>query len=723
MREKGDAQSHLQKVTHHASNPSHPTSTPLVIAARDSILTRLYGVFVALLVLPTLVVVQVVRIQMDEGAELRARGAQQSESVITLAAERGSILDRRGRALAVNTARYEVAADPTAPGFQARAAELYATLARATGRSADHYRQRVADRASRQYVVLVRDLDEAAKEALDAGDFDGLIVTGSYQRRYNYGARAAHVLGHVTRDLDGVAGLEMTLDGELEGTPGRQAVQRDRRGVVKAVVGGTRVEPRHGDDVVLTIDLVRQAILEEELARGVEAAGAAWGTAVALDPRTGAILALANVPTYDPNRAGAYSDAARRNHAVVDRIEPGSTFKLVTAVGALESGAVAPTDVVDTGAGWKVFKGRTMRDSHGYGRITFGEGLTKSSNIAMALAAQRMGPGALYQAARDLGFGQPTFVDLPGEISGSLRRPETWDGLTLPWMATGYSVEVTPLQIAVAYAALANGGLLVRPYVVQERRQHATDRVLWQARPDSVRRAFSAETAQRLMPFFEGVVGPEGTAPLAQVAGLRVAGKTGTAQRATGGGYSRTYRASFAGLFPVEAPEVVIAVVLDRPTNGFYGGTVAAPIFGNVARRWVGTFPSVAERVAPSGTIAARRAARVPRVGGLPAVLAAHRVQAEGFRARWDDDDPWRPVASRQPAGDSLELGAAVRLDALDPAPAAMPDVRGRSVRQAVAWLRALGVEPRVAGRGVVRQQSAAPGRPLPASVTLRAES
>ena len=677
----------------------------------------------ALLILPALVAVQLVRIQMDEGDELRARGAEQSESVITLAAQRGSILDRRGRALAVNTARYEVAADPTAPGFEARAGELYATLARVTNRDAEHYRQRVAGRASRQYVVLVRDLDEAAKEALDAGDFKGLIVSGSYQRRYNYGSRAAHVLGHVTRDLHGVAGLEMVLDGDLQGAPGRQAVQRDRRGVVKAVVGGTRVEPQHGDDVVLTIDLVRQAILEEELAKGVEAAGAAWGTAVALDPRTGAILALANVPTYDPNRAGAYSDAARRNHAVVDRIEPGSTFKLVTAVAGLESGAVAPTDVVDTGAGWKVFKGRTMRDSHPYGRITFGDGITKSSNIAMAVAAERMGSGALYQAARDLGFGQPTFVDLPGEISGSLRRPEEWDGLTLPWMATGYSVEVTPLQIAVAYAALANGGLLVRPYVVQERRQHATRQVLWQARQDSVRRAFSAQTAARLMPFFENVVSDDGTAPLAQVAGLRVAGKTGTAQRATGGGYSQTYRASFAGMFPVEAPEVVIAVVLDRPVNGFYGGAVAAPIFGNVARRWIGTFPTIAERVAPSGTLAARYTARVPRIGGLPATLAAHRVQAEGLRARYDEDARWRPVASRQRAGDTLEVGATVRLDDLDDAPATMPDLRGRSVRQAVAWLRALGVEPRVSGRGVIRHQSASPGKALPAQVSLRAGS
>ena len=668
---------------------------------------------------------QLVRIQLDEGAELRAQGEEQSESVMELAAQRGAILDRRGRALAVNTARYEVAADPTVPGFDSRAGELYDLLGRLTGRGPDLFRERVRDRSSRQYVVLVRDLDESSKEALDQAGFDGLLVQGSYRRRYNYGARAAHVLGHVTRDLQGVAGLEMTLDESLKGAPGRLATRRDRRGRVRAVVGGTRVEPRHGDDVILTIDLVRQAILEEELARGVQAAGAAWGTAVALDPRTGAVLALANVPTYDPNRAGDFSNAARRNHAVVDRIEPGSTFKLVTAIAALESGAVDLEDVYETGEGWRVFSGHTVRDTRSYGPLTFAQGIMKSSNIVMALAAQDIGAGPMYQAARDLGFGQPTYIDLPGEVAGSLRRPEDWSRSTLTSMSRGYAVEVTPLQIAVAYAALANGGLLVRPYVVAERREAATGRVVWQAEPDSVRRAFRASTAERLMRPFENVVGSEGTAPLAAVPGLRVAGKTGTAQTAAGGGYDEsTYRSSFVGMFPAEDPEVVLAIVLDRPRIGYAGGTVAAPIFGQVAGRWIGTFPGVAERVAPSGTIAKRSGAPVPTVSGLPATLAAHRIQAEGLSPRWDDRAPWSLVTSREAPGDSIRLGRTVRLEGADQGSSdasSMPDLRGKSVRQAVAWLRALGVEPRVRGHGVVRRQSVRAGADLPASVRLEA--
>lgn len=682
-----------------------------------------------------LVVGQMVRIHLMDGAELRDRGERQASSLLDLPAQRGAILDRAGRALAVNTARYEIAADPTAPGFAARAGNLYETLSDLTGKSPDHYRQSVADRASRQYVVLVRDMGEAEKQALDAGEFPGLRIDGSYRRHYNYGQTAAHVLGHVNRDMKGADGIEMQLDASLKGIPGRQAVQRDRRGQVKAVVGGTRVEPENGEDIVLTIDLVRQAILEEELAKGVEAAGAAWGTALAMDPRTGAILALANVPTYDPNRPASFSEAARRNHAVADHIEPGSTFKLVTAVAALESGTMRTSDSLNTGGGWHVFHGRTMRDEHGYGRISFGDAIVKSSNVAMAMTAERMGRGALYRTARDLGFGQATLIDLPGEVPGTLRRPENWGALTLPWMSTGYAMEATPLQILTAYAALANGGLLVKPYVVAERRNARTGQTVWQARPDSVRRAFQPETARSLMPYFENVVSSgRGTGARAEVEGLRIAGKTGTAKKAMGGGYSSSYRSSFVGLFPVEAPEVVLLIILDSATNGYSGGAVSAPIFGAVAQRWVGTLPNVAARVAPSEQIPTRTAAAVPAIQGMPLALAASRLTAEGFPVRFDSDDPlWRPASFVTPVSGAQPLNTALKLRPSDsattgsarasaPARAAartMPDLRGKSMREAVAWLRSLGAEPVIRGSGTVARQSVRAGARLPGRVVL----
>ncbi|MDX1531994.1 MAG: penicillin-binding protein 2, partial [Rhodothermales bacterium] len=545
--------------------------------ARTAILTRLYVVLTLLALVPVAIAAQLVLLYVGEGAELRAQGERQASSFVTTPAVRGALLDRAGRTLAVNTARYEVALDPTAPGFEAQAEAFYAELARLTGRSAASWRRAVASRSSRQYVLLLRELDEAKKEQLEALGVPGLILTPRFARRYNYGRLGAHVLGHVDTDLTGTAGVELHYDRYLRGQEGRQPVQRDRRGIVRAVAGGAVVEPAHGEQLVLTIDLVLQSILQEELQRGVEESGSTWGTAVAMDPNTGAILALANVPDYDPNRPAAFGEPARRNHAIADQLEPGSTFKLVTAVAALESGAATLADSIETGDGWAVFAGRTMRDSHAYGTITLEEALIKSSNVALAKVGERLDGGTLYQYARNLGFGQPTLIDLPGETGGVLRRPNTWSGTTKTSMSIGYAVSVTPLQVLTAYAALANGGLLVRPHVVAERRDLVTGRTTWRAPVDSVRRAFKAETAAKLRPAFEGVVSDSGTAQRAQVEGLRIAGKTGTARIASGGGYGAGYRATFVGFFPAERPEVAMVVVMDRPTNGYYGGTAAAP--------------------------------------------------------------------------------------------------------------------------------------------------
>ena len=700
------------------------------MSARRTILNRLYGVLAVLMLLPVGVAAQLVWLHVAEGAELRAEGTRQAESVEELQAQRGLILDRAGRVLAMNTARYEVAADPTVAGFAERHDELVAMLGRQTGEGEAHFRRKIAERASRQYVLLVRRLDEASKEELERAEIPGLLVKGRFARRYTYGTTASHLLGHVDTDTRGRAGLELQLDEWLTGTPGRRAIQRDARGRVKALVGGAVVEPEQGETVVLTLDLVRQSILEEELARGVARAGARWGTAVALDPRTGAVLAMANVPTYDSNRPADAPTAARRNRAITDKVEPGSTFKLVTAVAALESGARRLGDPIETGAGWKVFAGRTMKDTRAHGTISFSDAVKVSSNIGMATTAAEMGSGPLFRTARALGFGQPTGVDLPGEVPGTLRRPETWDGNTLTSMAIGYAVETTPLQMATAYATLANGGLLVQPHLVAERRD-VRGAVTWRASQDSVRRAFSEDTARRLRPAFERVVAEQGgTGRAAAVPGLRVAGKTGTARSAAGGSYERgVYRASFAGMFPADDPEVVLYILLDRPTNGTSGGAVAAPIFGAVARRWVGTFPTVAQKVAPAETPGPRTEATLPRVDGLPARLASSRLRAEGLAARLPGrasraDGAWEPVALRDARpGQRVRTDRTVRLDTAEPA-GVVPDVRGLSTRQAAAWLRSLGLRPRLRGSGVVREQSVAPGTPLgeprPIALTAR---
>ena len=635
---------------------------------KDHILARLYVVLTVLCLLPAGVALQVVRIHLGDGAALRAQGQRQARSYVGIPAMRGAILDREGRTLAVNAARYDLALDPTVSGFAREASSFFEKLSRLTRTSAATLRRKVDRRASPKYVLLLRGLTEPQKEAVEAWDVPGVILEPTFARRYNYDHTAAHLLGHVDTDGTGLGGLEKQYDDVLRGEPGQRAVQRDRRGIIKAAVAAPVVEPKHGETIVLTIDLVRQTILEEELARGVEASGATWGAAVAMDPYTGALLALGSVPTFNPNRAAAYSADARRNRPLTDRMEPGSTFKLVGAVAAVEEGLITPDDTVDTGQGWASFGGRPMRDSHGYGRIPFREVIAKSSNVGTAQVVTQLDPGVFYQYARNLGFGQPTWVDLPGEVGGTLKRPDTWSRTSHSRMAIGYEVAVTPLQLLTAYSALANGGLLMKPYLVAERRD-LTGRVLWRAEPDAIRRAFSRQTAAALLPAFEGVV-EDGTAEQAQVDGLRIAGKTGTARKADGSGYQPgAYRATFVGFFPADDPQVALVVVMDEPKGSVYGGAVAAPVFGRIAQRWLATLPIVAARIAPPKTLP-------------PPVVAPPTLP---------------PV----------------------PPDTLLPNFTGRTVREAAAWLQARGVGVRVDGHGMIVRQEPVDGSALPDNVTL----
>lgn len=656
----------------------------------------MYVLLTLLVLAPVAVGVQVGGLYLGDRAELRSAGERQASSFVDLPALRGAVTDQAGRVLAVNTTRYDLALDPTQPGFDAQAERLYANLARLTGRSAAYYRRRVAQRSSRQYVALTRNLAEDQRTAVEGWEIPGLILEPTFSRRFNYGTTAAHVLGHVSADGTGLAGLEAQYNDALRGEPGRRAVKRDRRNHVRAVVGGAVVEPKHGESLVLTIDLVRQTIMEEELQQGMQETGARWGTAIAMDPRTGAILGMANQPTYDPNRASAFGTRARRNYALTDRMEPGSTFKVVGAAAAIEQGLISMQDSVETGDGWAVFHGRTMRDIRAYGTITFEDVLAKSSNVGMARVLRQMDRGVFYQYARNLGFGQPTWIDLPGEVGGTLRRPAAWSGTSLTSLSIGYEVDVTPLQVLSAYSALANGGTLMQPFVLAERRS-VTGASLWKAEPTVIRQALKPETVEALRPALIKAV-EEGTATRAQVEGLSIAGKTGTARKAGAGGYTGAYRSSFVGFFPADDPVVAMIVVLDEPQSHSYGGVVAAPIFQRIAERWAGTFPEQVDQ---------RRAARA----------AAHATPDADDTAP-DASSAVRTAAltpAAEAASAAADLDALARQDSLT----AMPDLRGHSTRAALHLLWQHGIDARVDGHGRVEAQQPAPGAAVPQTVTL----
>lgn len=660
----------------------------------------MYMVLTVLSIVPLFILAQMGWIVLTEGSELKERGENQARSTVEIPAMRGSVLDRAGRALAINTARYDVALDPTIRGFDEKSAMFYRRFAELTGMSESRLRTTVAERYSPQYVMLYRGLDETQRETVESWDVPGLILSPRFARRYNYGTTAAHVLGHIDTDGTGRSGIELQYDDYLTGKPGWHAVKRDRRGRIKAFVGGTVVKPKHGENVVLTIDLVRQAAMEDELARGIRESGANWGTAIAMDPNTGAILAMANVPTYNPNHPGRASSDSRRNRSITDQFEPGSTFKLVGAAAAVEQDLVSLADTVDTGDGWAVFHGYTMKDVKAYGRISFAEVLSKSSNVGMAKTATQIDEGVFYQYARNLGFGQPTWIDLPGEVSGTLKKPSVWSRTSLTSMSIGYEVAVTPLQLLAAYSALANGGLLVEPHVVKERRS-ITGEHLWTQRPDSIRRALKPETVEALRPAFERTV-ETGTATGAKIRGLEIAGKTGTALKVSGGRYSgEQARASFVGFFPADDPKVAMLVIVGEPETSMYGGAVAAPIFRNIARRWVGTFPEVVDHIvanADSTAVPASPDADTPSPEGpTPVETATAGADADGT-------EPAVPARLASASGD------------------AMPDLTGLTTRDAVHWLQDHGVDVRLYGRGTVRKQSPQPGQPLPSTAMLTGE-
>ncbi len=647
----------------------------IAMTPKDQIQARMYVVLTLLGLVPLAVAAQMGRIVVTETDALRDQVREQARSTLEIPAMRGALLDRDGRRLAINTARYDLALDPTVEGFQKRARSFFDKLASLTGVPASRYREQVQTRHSPKYVKLREGLPPRQYERIKGWDVPGVILTPEFGRRYNYGTTAAHVTGHVGSGGTGLAGVELAYDDTLSGTPGRRIVRRDRSGRIEAYVGGTVVQPERGDDLVLTIDLVRQAALETELRRGVRESGADWGTAVAMNPNTGAILAMANVPTYNPNHPGAASDAARRNRALTDRFEPGSTFKLVGAVSAIEQGIIGLDDSVETGDGWAVFHGHTMKDVQAHGTIPFADVIAKSSNVGMAKTVDRLDAGTFYQYARNMGFSQPTWVDLPGEVSGVLKRTPQWSATTQTSMAIGYEVSVTPLQLLTAYSALANGGRIMRPYVVAER-QDVTGTTLGQKEPETIRRAFEQETADTLRSAFERVV-ERGTGTNAQIEGLRVAGKTGTALQITNGEYSTDEaRASFVGFFPADDAEVALLVVLGGPDSGYHGGDVAAPVFRRVTRRWAGTFPAVVDRMTRNAPPAPEEALAEPRSSA--AALPAER-------------------------------------------PDTMPDLTGLSTRRAVAWLRDQEIQVRLRGQGDIVRQRPEPGAPLPSRAILAA--
>lgn len=569
------------------------------------------------------------------------KAERQQQRVVTLDPPRGTIYDAQGRELAVSIQVDSVYAVPPEIADPAAAATAIA------GAVPDLDRARLARQltSDREFVWVARKLDPPVAGKVRALKLKGLYFVPESKRYYPMKELAAQVLGYVGTDNHGLAGLEQIYDREITGKPGKRTVLRDARQGTVAAPGLSFSDPEPGHDLHLTLDATVQHIVERELARAIEERHARRGSAIFLDPTTGGVLAMASYPPFDPNDFASASPESRRNQAVTDVYEPGSTFKIVTAAAALEAGVVREDERIDCGMGSiTLYRDIRVHDHQRFGMLTFAEVIAHSSNIGVIRVAQRIHDDRFYATVRGFGFGRQTGIDLPGESAGILHKVEKWGLLEKDYIAFGQGVSVTPLQLVSAAAAVANDGALLKPHVVAAVSRGEV-RLARYAMPPVAGRPISPATARQLTRLLEGVV-TGGTGKAAAIPGYRVAGKTGTAQIPVRGGY-HGYLPSFVGFAPADRPALVGLVAIAEPQgNEYYGAQVAAPAFSAIIRQvllYRGVHP---ERERPAiwmgqTVLAGMRPKTVPPA--RPALDAADALA---------DGDEHDPMAVPQPEAD-----------------------------------------------------------------------
>jgi cell division protein FtsI (penicillin-binding protein 3) len=615
-------------------------------------------------------------LQVCRHNDLLARAERQQLQTATVPAKRGDILDRHGKVLAYSVDADTIYAVPSEIEDPDKAAALLCrALEECSLKDRDGLSKRL--RQSRAFVYIRRKVSPAEARRVAELQLDGVGFLKEDRRFYPNKEMAAQLLGFVGVDNKGLAGIEAAYDGQIRGEQGRLFFQTDAR---RHAFGRLERPPTAGASVELTIDEYLQHVAERELREGVVRNKAAGGTAIVMDPHTGEILAMANYPTFNPNTFAGADDAERRNRAVQDIYEPGSTFKVVTASAALQEHVVGISDPVDARGGLIRIGSRVVHDTHDYGVLSFTDVIVKSSNVGAIRVGLQLGPERLGLYARRFGFGRILSPDFPGESTGILWDPAKLDSSAVASMSMGYQVGVTALQMVTAVSSVANGGDLIEPRVVRAliRDGHRTE-----VKPTVLGNAITAETAATLTGIMEQVV-ERGTAVPAKIDGYTIAGKTGTSHKLVNGRYAPSdYNASFVGFIPSRNPRVAIIVVLDSPHGAYYtGGFVSGPIFQKIAQASL------------------RHFGIVPTINAPPPVLVA----------RQGDQPNVQTVRSRDIA---TIVPAEIFTGAQD-----LPDLRGLGAREALRLLTRIGLAARLNGTGVVASQTPAAGSSIEPGAT-----
>ncbi|MGA8224579.1 MAG: penicillin-binding protein [Candidatus Acidiferrales bacterium] len=606
-----------------------------------------------------------------------AKAQRQQQHTFEISPKRGSIYDRKGRELAVSIPMDSCFGDPGEIKDAAMVARLLSPI---LNLPSDELETKIRD--AKTPVRLARKVPPETVQRVQDMNLRGIFFQKEYRRVYPQHELAPHVLGYVNVDEKGLGGIELSLDKQILGRPGRMMVMADGR---RRRYDRSESAPDPGATVVLTIDETIQFIAEKELARAIEESHAKNGTVVIQDPNDGQLLAVANWPTFDPNDAGKYSDEVRMDRAVAAAYEPGSTFKMITLDGALEGGLTNPAELIDCQMGSILVAGRLIHDHKPFGILSVRDVLAQSSDVGTIKIVLRLGKSKLYDKMREFGFGQLTGIELPGENRGLLRPPENWSANSIGSIAIGQEVSVTPVQIISAISAIANGGTLYHPRIVSD----IQGAIVPAARPsDDPEQVTDGKTAATLREMMESVV-LEGTGKPAKLDGYTAAGKSGTAQKidpATGRYSPNQYIASFVGFAPVNTPAVTILVVLDSPVGLHYGGDVGGPVFKRIAEQ-VLAYLNVRHDVplAPS----------VENAGNhRPAPRQAPNT--DGNRARFQAAAAKNENAPA--AGPTVAFG--------DEDAVIVPDFAGQTLRNVTEMCSQLGLVPAPIGSGVALEQS-----------------
>lgn len=509
---------------------------------------------------------------------LQAKGESRYARVLEVPATRGRITDRNGDVLAVSTPVRSIWAIPSDARLSPADARSLAGLLEM---DVTELNERLA--GARDFVYLRRQLSPEVAEKVAALKLPGIHQQQEYRRYYPGGEMTAHILGFTGVEDRGQEGIELAYDDVLAGASGSRRVIKDRRGQIVEDVESIR-PPRDGKDLALSIDAKIQYLAYSALREAIQNHKAKAGAVVVLDSQTGEVLALANAPTYNPNNRANLTGAQLRNRVITDTFEPGSTLKPFVAALAIDRGKLTASSQIDTGQGSMTIGRATIHDTSRRGLLNVAQVIQKSSNVGTVKIAMEFSPQEMWAFYDALGFGAPLGLGFPGEAAGRLRNPSTWRPIEQATMSYGHGLSVTLIQLARAYLAFARDGELMPVSLVRQ-----------EGLPKAGKRVMSPQTAREMRAILEMAAGPGGTAPKAQIAGYRVAGKTGTAHKLEGGRYTNKYVSSFVGFAPVSAPRLIVAVMIDEPSAGqHYGGAVAAPVFARItesALRALGVAP------------------------------------------------------------------------------------------------------------------------------------